>query len=58
MKTLELLKNVKTIANTKAIKGGFDESIQVSFTSIDINSDYTLTEISKATAKETNTKGN
>ena len=58
MKTLELLKNVKTIANTKAIKGGQNTDTLVSFTSIDINSDYTLTEISKATVKETNTKGN
>ena len=34
MKTLELLKNVKTITNTNAIKGGVDVAPTVSFTSI------------------------
>ncbi len=38
MKTLELLKNVKTIANTKAVKGGYDVTTNtgVSFTSISL----------------------
>jgi hypothetical protein len=35
MKTLELLKNVKTIANTKAVKGGV-EVATINFTSISL----------------------
>ncbi|MEI6311858.1 MAG: hypothetical protein WCP57_06340 [Bacteroidota bacterium] len=58
MKTLDLLKNVKTITNTKAIKGGQDSTILVSFTSIDINSDLTLIEDTKDITKEINVKGN
>lgn len=58
MKTLDLLKNVKTITNIKAIKGGQDSTILVSFTSIDINSDLTLTEDTKDITKEINVKGN
>ncbi len=58
MKTLDLLKNVKTITNTKAIKGGVDATTQVSFTSIDINSDLTLTESTKDNTTEINVKGN
>lgn len=58
MKTLDLLKNVKTITNTKAIKGGFDCEALASVTSIDINSDLTLTEDTKDITKQINVKGN
>lgn len=42
MRTLELLKNVKRIANTKDIKGGISAEAGVSVTSIDLNNDYVL----------------
>lgn len=48
MKTLELLKNVKTIANTKAVKGGVDLGVTagVSVTKTEYSQGVSVTSIS------------
>lgn len=44
MKTLELLKNLKALSNTKAIKGGIDAVVTVNVTSMSITCEYDLTD--------------
>jgi hypothetical protein len=38
MTTLNLLKNLKTVSNSNAIKGGKDITVGVSFTSVSLSS--------------------
>jgi|694.fasta_scaffold11050_6 hypothetical protein len=52
MTTLNLLKNLKTVSNSNAIKGGKDITVGVSFTSKDITVGVSFTSVSLSSNTE------